>query len=50
MSEYEAGINYMRTYVDEMIRNAIDNPALDVIPAKMALQILRASLRDNNFQ
>lgn len=48
--DYEAGMRDMRDYVDKMIVNAINNPALDVIPAKMALQVLRASLRDEDFQ
>jgi hypothetical protein len=47
---YEAGMSDMRDYVDRMIAKAIDNPTLDIIPAKMALQILRASLRDEDFQ
>ncbi len=48
--DYEAGMRDMRDYVDKMILNAMNNPTLDVIPAKMALQILRASLKDEDFQ
>lgn len=41
---YEAGMQDMHDYVIKTIKNAIDNPALDVIPSKMALQVLMASL------
>jgi len=40
---YEQGMQDMRDYVVNSIRNAIDNPALDVLPARMALQVLLAS-------
>jgi hypothetical protein len=43
---YEAGMADMKAYVEKMIVNAIDNPALDVLPARMTLQVLLASLRD----
>lgn len=42
---YEQGMEDMHNYVIKTIKNAIDNPALDVIPAKMALQVLMASLQ-----
>jgi hypothetical protein len=41
---YEQGMQDMHDYVIKTIRNAIENPALDIIPAKMALQVLLASL------
>jgi hypothetical protein len=41
---YEAGMQDMHNYVMNTIKSAIDNPALDIIPAKMALQVLMASL------
>lgn len=47
---YETGLADMLAYVDKTILSAIDNPALDVIPAKMALQVLRASLTVEDFQ
>jgi hypothetical protein len=47
---YETGLADMLAYVDKTILSAMDNPALDVIPAKMALQVLRASLTVEDFQ
>lgn len=45
VSELEQiGFNQGVDYVRNIIVKAIDNPALDVIPSKMALQILLASL------
>jgi hypothetical protein len=44
---YEQGMADMKDYVEKMIRNAINNPALDVIPARMTLQVLLASLAYN---
>ncbi len=44
---YEQGMADMKEYVEKMIRNAINNPALDVIPARMTLQVLLASLAYN---
>jgi hypothetical protein len=41
---YEQGMKDMHDYVVKTIKNAIDNPALDVIPARMTLQVLLASL------
>jgi len=41
---YEQGMQDMLDYVRKTIKNAIDNPSLDVIPSKMALQVLLASL------
>jgi len=41
---YEAGLADMHAYVDKIILSSMNNPALDVIPSKMALQVLRASL------
>ena len=40
---YEQGLQDMRDYVVNSIRNAIDNPALDTLPSRMVLQILIAS-------
>lgn len=42
---YEQGMEDMRIYVEKMIRNAIDNPALDVLTPRQTLGILLASLR-----
>lgn len=44
---YEQGMEDMRNYVDKMIRNAIDNPALDVLTPRQVLGILLASLKDD---
>ena len=41
---YEQGMQDMLDYVKKTIKNAIDNPSLDVIPSKMALQVLLASI------
>jgi hypothetical protein len=41
---YEAGMKDMHSHVIKTIRNALDNPSLDIIPSKMALQILLATL------
>ena len=41
---YEQGMEDMYNYVVKTIKSAIDNPALDVIPARMTLQVLLASL------
>lgn len=42
---YEQGMEDMRNYVDKMIRNAIDNPALDILTPRQVLGILLASLK-----
>ena len=42
---YEQGMEDMRNYVDKMIRNAIDNPAMDILTARQVLGILLASLK-----
>jgi len=47
---YELGMQDMHEYVIGTIKKAIDNPALDVIPSKMALQILLASLNTVDSQ
>ena len=47
---YEQGMQDMHDYVIKTIRNAIENPALDIIPAKMALQVLLASLNTEESQ
>ena len=41
---YEEGMKDTYAYIINSIRNAIANPSLDIIPSKMALQILLASL------
>lgn len=43
-TEYEQGMEDMLAYVQKTIYGALDNPALNVLPAKMALQVLLASL------
>lgn len=45
---YEQGMQDMHNYVVNMITNAIENPALDVINAKQALGILLASLKESD--
>lgn len=42
---YEQGMEDMRIYVEKMIRNAIDNPAMDILTARQVLGILLASLK-----
>jgi hypothetical protein len=44
---YEEGMKDTYAYIINTIRNAIANPSLDVIPSKMALQILLASLESD---
>ena len=44
---YEAGMQDMHDYVMKVIGGALNNPALDVIPSKMALQVLMASLAED---
>jgi hypothetical protein len=41
---YEAGMKDTYAYIINTIRKAIENPSLDIIPSKMALQVLLASL------
>ena len=41
---YEAGMQDMHNYVVKTITGALNNPALDTLPSKMALQVLLASL------
>lgn len=42
---YEQGMVDTLAYVERVILKAIDNPALDIIPAKQALGILLATLK-----
>jgi hypothetical protein len=44
---YEAGLEDMHAHVMKVIGGALDNPALDVIPSKMALQVLMATLAED---
>jgi hypothetical protein len=41
---YEEGMKDTYAYIINTIRKAIENPSLDIIPSKMALQVLLASL------
>ena len=42
---YEQGRDDALAFVDRMIRNAIDNPAMDILTARQVLGILLASLK-----
>lgn len=41
---YKAGRDQALEFMRDSILKAIDNPALDIIPARMALQVLLASM------
>jgi type I restriction-modification system DNA methylase subunit len=43
---YEEGMEDMHNYVINMITNAMNNPALDVLTPRQVLGILIASLKD----
>jgi len=45
---YEAGMEDGINYAIKMIRNAIDNPALDILTPRQVLGILIASLQDKD--
>ena len=42
---YEQGMVDTIAYVERTIKNAIDNPALDIMSARQALGILLATIR-----
>ena len=45
---YEQGMQDMHNYVVNMMKNAIDNPALDILTPRQVLGILIASLNDRD--
>lgn len=47
---YEAGLRDMLDYVNKVIDSSMGNDALNIIPARMALQVLKASLTVEDFQ
>ena len=47
---YEQGMEDMLAYVQKMIKSAMENPALDNIPSKMALQILWGVLKETDLE